>query len=371
VVPAAPKLHTSSSDIDALVDDIARARNPVIVAEIAGKDPAVFLALVDFADQFAIPIISGRAMMYANFPTDNPLYLGVATYQHLEDADLVLLVGGRAPWYPPRSRPTSGRIVMIQENPIKDQMFYQNLHADRYLEGDAATTLRMLAEGLDAAASQEEVRASRRERWRREHHNLVNAQNARMAKAAVADAIDAFAIAHALREAMPKDAIYIDETITHSVVLRQYLKWTVPQSYFRPYGGLGQGIGYGLGMKLAKPERTVVLLVGDGSFLYSPVIPAFGAARQYRLPILVVVFNNRGYQQMRKGHLNHYPEGIARDHALFHGVDIPDFNYEEFAPQFGFYSRRVERPNELPSAFKGALQAMNDGHSALLNVVTA
>ena len=48
-----------------------------------------------------IPVTWGRGTNFCNFPTDHPLYLGVASYKHLKDADLVLLVGGRAPWYPP------------------------------------------------------------------------------------------------------------------------------------------------------------------------------------------------------------------------------------------------------------------------------
>ncbi len=116
----------------------AHAKSPVIVAETSGRDPEAFAALVELADLLAIPVINGRANAYANFPTDHPLYLGMGNYKALEDADLVLLVGGRAPWYPARRRPTSGKIVAIHDNPHKGHMVYQNLHADHYLEGDVA-----------------------------------------------------------------------------------------------------------------------------------------------------------------------------------------------------------------------------------------
>ena len=86
---------------------------------------------------------------YANFPTNHPLYLGTGRYKALDDTDLVLLVGARAPWYPPRRRPTRGKIVAIHDHPLKEHMVYQNLHADFYLEGDIAESLTLLS----AAAS--------------------------------------------------------------------------------------------------------------------------------------------------------------------------------------------------------------------------
>ena len=121
------------------------------MAETSGRDPKAFSALVELADLLAIPVINGRVNAYANFPTDHPLYLGMGKYKALEDADLVLLVGGRAPWYPARRRPTSGKIVAIDDNPLKGHMVYQNLHADFYLEGDIAESLRLLIAAAKSA----------------------------------------------------------------------------------------------------------------------------------------------------------------------------------------------------------------------------
>src|SRR6266568_514118 len=143
-VPPAPTVQPRPADVERVAALVRNCKSPVIVTETAGRDPKAFSALAEFADLLAIAVINGRVNAYANFPTNHPLYLGMGRYKALDDADLVLLVGGRAPWYPPRRRPTRGKIVAIGDNPHKGHMVYQSLHADFYLEGDTAQSLKLL-----------------------------------------------------------------------------------------------------------------------------------------------------------------------------------------------------------------------------------
>src|SRR5262249_56002293 len=112
----------------------------------------------------------------------------------------------------------------------------------------------------------------------------------------------------ALGDGVPADTIYVDETITHSPMLRQHLPQTTPQSFFRGSGGLGQGIGTALGIKLAAPQRPVALLVGDGSFLYNPIVQALGASKRHDLPIMILILNNQKYEALPQGHAHPYPD---------------------------------------------------------------
>jgi acetolactate synthase-1/2/3 large subunit len=98
----------------------------------------------------------------------------------------------------------------------------------------------------------------------------------------------------------------VDETVTHRPLVGRHLTWTEPQSYFYVNGALGQGLGVALGVKLASPKRPVALLIGDGSFLYNPVIQGLGASRDQSLPLLIVVFNNRKYRAMQDNHTEYY-----------------------------------------------------------------
>ena len=107
----------------------------------------------------AIPVLEGRAAAYANFPKSHPLHLGTNIAPLLKEADLVLLVESRVPWYPPSNAPTNARIVAISEHPLKDHMVYQTMEADTYLEGDAGVDNE---EGPTSTSSTSATRRSRR-----------------------------------------------------------------------------------------------------------------------------------------------------------------------------------------------------------------
>jgi acetolactate synthase-1/2/3 large subunit len=373
-VPPAPRVEAHPSEMEKVVKLLLAAKNPVAVAEQSGRDPAAFKALVELSDLLGMPVMWGRVANYANFPTDHPLYLGVANYEHLKDADLVLLVGGRAPWYPPHTRPTKGKIVSINENQFKSHMIYQQLHADVYLEGEIAASLQRLVEAARGAKLDAGAVKKRREHWTKAHEAVVGALNAEKTKAngrGNGKAIDPLTLIDTLGDVLPADTIYVDETIMHGPTLRAHLPFTTPQSFFRGFGGLGQGIGTALGVKLAAPERPVALLIGDGGFLYNPVIQALGASKQHSLPILIVIFNNKGYKAMQKGHTHHYPDGAAVNSNIHYGSRLDGFDYDKLGAHFGLHGERVDAPDKLKPALQTAMKKVQDGTTAILNVMVS
>ncbi|MGW3133946.1 thiamine pyrophosphate-dependent enzyme [Streptomyces sp. NPDC001123] len=122
-----------------------------------------------------------------------------------------------------------------------------------------------------------------------------------------------------------QDAIVVDETITHSRVVKRHVQTAAPDSCFYVQGGLGQGIAVALGVKLAARERPVVLTIGDGAFTYNPVIPSYDASNAYELPLLIVVFNNRVYKSMNLDHRRFYPDGAAAETGEWLGTDLHRF----------------------------------------------
>jgi acetolactate synthase-1/2/3 large subunit len=168
---------------------------------------------------------------------------------------------------------------------------------------------------------------------------------------------------------MPSGTIYLDEVTTHTPLLREHIRWNEPQSLFTRQGGLGQGLGLSLGIKLAKPRSPVVTLIGDGAFLYNPALGSLGAARDYGLPIIAVIFNNRKYAAMQGMHLKMYPGGTAAKTDVFHGTHIAAPDFTKIAEAFGAYGEQVVDPEALPDALRRALDASNAGRAAILDVV--
>jgi acetolactate synthase-1/2/3 large subunit len=370
LAPAGRKI-SPPEEIEQLVERLVRARNPVILTETAGRDPAAYRALVELCDLLAIPVIESQGAVSSNFPRAHPMHLGSNVEPFNSTADLVLLVNCRAPWYPPSGWPPGSSTVVIDEVPQRPYVVYQVLHADQYLEGTVADTLRLTVAALRRRVLPEAAIAERRAQHSVIHAGQHAAQEAAERKSAAAgDAIDAVRLVSALRALAPADTVFVDETITHSRLLQQHLRLDRPEGYYYVQGGLGQGIAVALGVKLAVKRRPVVLAVGDGSFLYNPVLPALAAARNLQLPILIAVFNNRQYLSMKYNHLREYPDGVAKATGYFPGTDLagqPEL--AGVAASFDMFGVTVSDPATLEQQLAAAFAQLAAGRSAIVNVM--
>ncbi|AEN13848.1 MULTISPECIES: thiamine pyrophosphate-dependent enzyme [unclassified Streptomyces] len=368
-VVAPGSTHSSPDEADSVARMIREAENPVIVTETAGREAGGFEALVAFAEAWDIPVVEPDSAVCGNFPRTHPLHGGGDIGPWMDEADLILLVNCRVPFYPPSRRPAKAKVVVIDEVPQRPHLAYQVLFADRYLEGGVAHTLRQLARratDLDGAAVARR-RAAQEERYAAEQSAVAEAES----RAERAEGTDPVLVAATLRRLLDgSDAIVVDETITHSRTVKRHLKTSGPDSYFYVQGGLGQGIAVALGAKLAARDRPVVFTVGDGAFTYNPVIPSYDAARTYGLPVLIVVFNNRVYRSMNLNHRRFYPEGAAAETGEWLGTDLHRLpRLAAFAEPFGMHTETVDTPDALAPALERALKAVADGTTAVVDVL--
>jgi thiamine pyrophosphate-dependent acetolactate synthase large subunit-like protein len=351
-----------SAEIAAVLDLIRAASNPVIVTETVGREEGGMAALVAFASALNIPVVEPNSAVCANFPRDHELHAGGDLEPWVDTADLIILVNCRAPFYPPSRKPAKAKIVVIDDVPQRPHIVYQVLRADAYLEGGVAATLRELA----AQAGPAPARASATS------HHAAEAAAVRKAeeKAAAADGIDPVFVTATLRGLLAGEkSIVVDETITHSRVVQRHLRRNDPDTYFYVQGGLGQGLAVALGVKLAARDHVVALTIGDGAFLYNPVIPSLEAAKANGLPLLIVVFNNHEYRSMKMNHLRFYPKGAAVETGEFLGNDLSDQpSLSAFAEPFGMHGETVERAGELAPALDRALKSVRNGTTAIVNV---
>ncbi|WP_427917699.1 thiamine pyrophosphate-dependent enzyme [Streptomyces sp. cg40] len=362
--------HSSPEEVDPVAQLIREASNPVIVTETAGREAGGFEALVAFAEAWNIPVVEPDSAVCGNFPRTHPLHAGSDIGPWMDTADLILLVNCRAPFYPPSRRPSKATVVVIDEVPQRPHVVYQVLFADTYLEGNVANTLRQLAKR--AKDLDPEAVTARRAAQEQRHADEQAAIAAAEAKAAQAtEGIDPVLVAATLRKLLDgHDGIVVDETITHSRVVKRHVQTADPDSYFYVQGGLGQGIAVALGVKLAAKERPVVLTIGDGAFTYNPVIQSYDASNAYELPVLIVVFNNRVYKSMNLNHRRFYPEGAAADTGEWLGTDLHRLpRLAAFAEPFGMHTETVDTPEALAPALERALKAVAEGTTAVVDVL--
>ena len=132
-------------------------------------------------------------------------------------------------------------------------------------------------------------------------------------------------------------------------------------------GSLGWAGGGAVGAKLASPERTVVSLVGDGSYLFGVPSSAQWVARRYHAPSLTVIYDNRGWAAPRFSTLRVHPSGAAATADDFPVSFEPEADLPAIAAAAGAYAATVAAPDELPQVLKDALAVVRGGRSAVIS----
>ena len=132
-------------------------------------------------------------------------------------------------------------------------------------------------------------------------------------------------------------------------------------------GGLGFSGGMALGLKLASPERTVVQVVGDGSFYFCNPEAVYAVAAQYQLPIFTVVLDNGGWAAVKEATLRMHPDGDAKRLGAYQSRLAPNMAFAKVAEAAGAYGETLTEPTQVTGAIRRCLDQVRSGRSALLH----
>lgn len=358
-VPVAPE-----SDVTAMVDMINAARHPIIITESVGRTAGGHAAMIRFAEAYGIPVYESQASVSCNFPHSHPLYQGGNPDATRDSTDLILLINCRSPWYPPSNIFPNAKVCVVDEMPQRPHIVHQVLQADQYVEGAVPAALNTAADRADPG-----LYNARRDAAHLSHTALESNWKKAEDKAAAADGIEAIHVAACLRDALPKGTKLFDESITHSRIVQAHLRPEDAGSYSYVQGGLGQGIGVALGGKIGASESFVAMTVGDGAFLYNPIVQSLTASKELNLPILIVVFNNGQYLSMKYNHMRFYPDGQSKENETFHGVELagqPDL--DALAGPCGAKGIAVRQKADLNDAISEAIATVEGGQTCILNI---
>ncbi len=125
-------------------------------------------------------------------------------------------------------------------------------------------------------------------------------------------------------------------------------------------------------MKLADPERRIVTLVGDGTFVYGCPTAALWAADVQDAPFLTVIYNNRMHNATRRALQGAFPESYAQTNENWPGIRIdPPPDYAALARACRAHGETVDEPSELRGALERAIAAVDNGQAAVVDVRVA
>jgi acetolactate synthase-1/2/3 large subunit len=145
-----------------------------------------------------------------------------------------------------------------------------------------------------------------------------------------------------LDEVLP-EAILVGDSTVPVYAGNHLAKRTTVRRWFNAstgYGTLGYGLPAAMGARLGRPDLPVVALVGDGGLMFT--LTELAAAVDEHLPVIVIIWNNTGYEEIRQAMDN---AGVPRC-----GVDPVPPDFETLATSFGCSWQRVENPRTLQAA---------------------
>lgn len=150
-----------------------------------------------------------------------------------------------------------------------------------------------------------------------------------------------------IREELPEDGFFVDEITQVGFVSWYAFPVYAPRHFISSgyQGNLGYGYATALGVQVANPNKIVVVIAGDGGFMYN--VQQLATAVKYKLNVVVIVFNNNTY-----GNVKRDQENIFEGRVIGSELGNPDF--VALAESFGAAGFRAETLNQLRTALRRA-----------------
>ena len=338
----------------------------VITSKLGTDDPEKSVeALVEFAETAGAGVVEQSPAALC-FPRTHYLHAGFRPRPAIEVADLVLLVDTDVPWVPTPETPPDldAPVVQIDVDPEKENYPLWDFQVDHAVRADPGPTLSAVADRLEASAGE-----SGRETWRFANESRREKLTDALDRHYADDRLTPAVLTDSIDDLVDDSTTVLNETTTNLDTVLQYLDLTRPGCYFSSHGsGLGWGLGASIGVKLGKPDRTVLSLVGDGSYVFGNPTAAAWTAAAHDAPSLTVVYNNSGWNAVRRSTVDAHPDGAAATADVPESKFEPTFDLSHAAHVVDAHTDVVESVDGLERALRAGVDAVERGTPAVLDV---
>jgi acetolactate synthase-1/2/3 large subunit len=331
-----------------------QAERPIVFAGAGVRWSNAHEALAELADALKVPVFLnslGRGCL----PPDDPYFFSSARRFALGKADLVVALG--VDWdfrlgFGQRGFAEGVRVVQVDVDGVH---IGRNRPVDVGIVGDPGQVMTQLLEAGAGAVEEPDWTAE----VRAEEERLQNEAKSGMESDAVP--IHPQRFAREISEFLDPDAVVVGDGgdivgIAASVVQARYPgHWLDPG----PFGTLGVGPGFAIAAKLAKPDKQVLIVYGDGSFGLNAM--EYESALRQKLPFVGIIGNDGAWGQIKVAQEALYGAGNAPASAL--DAEAP---YHRMVEGLGGYGEKVTSPEEIKPALK---RAFDSGVAACINVM--
>ena len=352
-VPDAPHYEAidsapSTGQMADLAKRLAQAKAPVAILGGARWNATAVKQFVEFAERFKLPVaVSFRRQML--FPATSPCFIGDVgiglnpdLLKRIQDADLVLLVGGRMSEMPSQA-------YTLFDIPVPKQTLV-HVHPDsgelgRVYRAAVAINASPIAFASELGALPTPSATPWATGTASMHQSYLNWSDPAPIK--TPGTLQMGGVMAYLESKLPADAIMANGAGNFATWLHRFHRFTQFGTQLAPTSGsMGYGLPAAVGAKRIAPDKLVVCFAGDGCFMMHG--QEFATAVQYNLPLVVVIVDNGMYGTIRMHQEKHYPGRISATQ-----LKNPDFS--AYARAFGGHGERVEKTEEFGPAFERAV----------------
>ncbi|RDI26494.1 thiamine pyrophosphate-binding protein [Lentzea flaviverrucosa] len=345
------------ADIEKLADLLVHAKKPAILLGSQVWTTRATDSAIDLVRTLNIPAYMNGAGR-GTLPPGDPHHFQLSRRYAFDNADVIVIVGTPFDFRMGYGRRLSAKATVVQID-LDYRTVGKNRDVDLGIVGDADLVLSSVAQ---AASGREDNGAMGRKVWLEELQAVEEKARMKRAEHLLSEdvPIHPYRLVSEINDFLTEDSIYIGDggdvvTFSGQVVQpRSPGHWMDPG----PLGTLGVGIPFVLAAKLARPDKEVVALFGDGAFSLTGW--DFETLVRYDLPFVGIVGNNSSMNQIRYGQAAKY--GLERERV---GNTLGDVKYDQFAKMLGGYGEEVRDPKDIAPALR---RARESGKPSLINV---
>ncbi len=363
------RIRPDKESIEKAARMLLEAKNPLLsvgdeITLCRGEKEAV-----ELAELLGLPV-AGQAQFGVwskPFPTRHPLYLGpmLRTMRFPGTVDVHLNIGDRYAEIAQKGT----KLISIRQDPTS---LARAEPVDLGMVADVRLATADLIEAVKSMATASRLQEIAEERAARTRNYTKDA--AQMRKAIIAAVgngpeIRRERLAVELESGLEKDTIYVTDCDSGKAMDPLLSFGGADKTYISTGPNiLGWAVAAGFGAKLARPDRPVVSILGDGSMMFGGPQPLWSMAR-YSAPVTTIVYNNRSYNNERNRIWTfsagaQFKQGL--DMTCYNGD--PDVDFAKAAQSFGVEGETVKESSQIKDALARAKRANAEGPPSHLDM---